>query len=258
MADASVEVLALLVGPESDVLERLGNVMDQPMLVALHLAERRGRARAKVLEAIEKRGLALEMTPVTVAAEHMQEDIVRAVAGLQHSRPTAAPLIKTLQHNERYPVPADERFIDDHTGRGWDYMRAPDIEEMAFGVMRTYAEHLRDALDFGVQFLWKRQGGSSGGRDTMGKCQKVSGLAGFFAGDDFLIWLAADHCRDYGLTRQQMDALIFHELKHIGRTEKYQPRVVGHEVEMFIDEVSIFGAWTGELRRMAEQLELPL
>lgn len=258
MADAATEVLAVLVGTDADVIERINAVADQPMLVALHLAERRGRARTKVLTAIEERGLALELRPVTVAAEHMQDEIVRAVANLSLSRPSARPLDQSLRPDDRYPAPADDAFVDDGTGRGWDYMRAPDLTEIGFSVMREYAEHLRDALDFGIQFLWKRSGGQSAGRPTLGKCSKVSGLAGFFAGDDFLIWIAADHCRDFGLTREQMDALLFHELKHVGRNEKYAPVTVGHEVEMFIDEVRLFGPWKGDLRRMTEQLALPL
>jgi len=256
---ARVEILRVLAGEERDVLARLEEVTDHLTLVALHLAERqKGRRRKPVLQAIEARGLALELAPVNVAAAHLQEDVVRAVAGMQLARPEASPLDRDLLPDEIYPTPADYEFVDDETGRAWDYMRAPDLAGIAADVLQEQTALLQPALDFSIQFLWKRTGGESGGNAVLGRCVKFSGLSAFFANDEFLIWVAADHARDYGLTRHQVEALLFHELKHVDRSERYTPKTRGHEVEMFIDEVRVYGAWKADLRRMVEQLRLPI
>lgn len=255
---AETEILLVLVGSDSDVIERIGAVSDQPMLVALHLAERKGRRRRKVLEAIESRGLQLEFAPVSVAAAHLQNEVVGAVARLAVSRPSALPLDRTLGPNDEYPTPADGDFEDAPTGRVFEYMRAPDLTEIGYEVLGDYADHLQPALDFSIEFMWKRKGGESGGNSVLGRCVKVGGLAGFYADHQFLIWVAADHARDFRLTRHQVEALLFHELKHVDRTETYAPTTRGHEVEMFVDEVRIFGPWKADLERMVRQLALPL
>lgn len=257
MADALTEVLSVLVGVEAVVINRIAEIADQPMLVALHLAERKGRRRKKVLAAIAQRGLDLELGPITLIAQHMREDIVRAVATMHGSRPTA-PRLPTLEPDDIYPAPADEDFTDDATGRGYEFMHAPDIEEIAQGVLSDYASYLEDALDWNITYLWKRAGGKDKTKAKLGACQRVSGLASFFAGDEFLIWVGADNVRDHQLTRRNMDALIFHELCHVGRNENFGPITVPHDVEMFIDEVRIFGPWKGDLRNMVRQLEMPI
>lgn len=160
----------------------------------------------------------------------------------------------------RYPAPQDADF--ETSERPGDWLFAGDIERIALALI----EHReRFAFLVGNQaptllFRWKRSGGEAGGRITLGTCKKTSGLLAYETGADFVIWLAADHCRDYGLTNWQVEALVFHELCHITRDLKTGKwGTIGHDAELFVAELHEYGAWTSELRavaRAARQLEL--
>ena len=64
----------------------------------------------------------------------------------------------------------------------------------------------------------------------MGRCNRPSGLLRHFSHADFVIWFAANNCRDVAITRWQMEALIFHELKH-AKMEDGEAVLVPHEWE---------------------------
>lgn len=106
-----------------------------------------------------------------------------------------------------------------------------------------------------IVFLWKRQGGKTKGKVTLGKCQKPSGILAYFAASDFIIWVAADHARENQLTNWQMEALVFHELKHcdVDYDDKGELKLAinPHDLEAFVDEVRIYGAWKSDIERMA-------
>lgn len=94
----------------------------------------------------------------------------------------------------------------------------------------------------------------------LGKCQRPSGLLGYFSECDFVVWFAANNCRDIGITRWQMEALIFHELKH-AKMEDDQAVSVPHDWEGFGEEVQVYGLWKADIAMVAEafgkNLELP-
>lgn len=98
-----------------------------------------------------------------------------------------------------------------------------------------------------VRFMWKRKGGESGGKAVYGKCVKPGGLLRHaLSAADFVIWLAADQCQ--GFTRHQVEALLYHELCHIGRDEDGKRSLVPHDVEAFASEVREYGLWMSDLR----------
>ncbi len=129
-----------------------------------------------------------------------------------------------------------------------------------------------------IIYLWKAKGGKSGGRNTLGKCIKLSGLAKYLSQTDdyhddngnrvpydFVIWTAADHCRDGFISNYQFEALIYHELTHIDIEEKedkegnptgeMQWTVRGHDVEVFHNEIAEYGDWKLDLRQNRQAWE---
>ena len=159
----------------------------------------------------------------------------------------------------RVRVPINAEF-EEH---GTDFLPAPDVQNLAFELIERYPEfeHLQTA-DLG--FAWKQKGGESNGKPTFGKCQKPSGLLKFFSKRTFVVWLAADNCREYGLGPEQIEALVYHELSHAGEEEDKQgnpkPVIVAHDIETFGLEVGRYGLWTDDLRRIKpvfDQAELP-
>ena len=119
--------------------------------------------------------------------------------------------------------------------------------------------------EFTVRALWKAKGGTSQGKAVLGKCIKPTGLAKFYAQADFVVWPPADAVTDYHLSRWQVEAALYHELKHATCEEDEEgektPAYTGHDVEAFNSEISEYGAWKTELKATAKvmlQLELDL
>lgn len=97
--------------------------------------------------------------------------------------------------------------------------------------------------DADVKLWWKLKGGKGGGNVTLGKLQKPSGLLLHFSRADYVVWFAADHCRERNFTNWQILALLYHELCHAAQDENGEFAVRGHEYEGFYDEIKLFGGW---------------
>lgn len=151
-----------------------------------------------------------------------------------------------------------------------DFQDAPELARLARDLADEYEgdPRVNDVLwhsqGADVRYAWKRQGGKSGGRATLGKCVKLSGPAKHFAqGADYLIWVAWDHARNLQMTRDELMALLFHELCHIERDVTDDGEDVygakGHDLETFFAEIEVFGAWRDDLesaKSVFEQLGL--
>lgn len=147
--------------------------------------------------------------------------------------------------------PKDSEFFDE------DFLEAPDIEAVA--EMLRERHNLPPSITFA--FRWRKKGGKKAGVAKRGWCQKLSGPAKHFAGGkDFLIWLAADTCRDAQYTQEQYVALIYHELLFADvdiDPETYDETPVMRHVDFegFVEEVEHYGLWEDNLRRFAEAVK---
>lgn len=160
---------------------------------------------------------------------------------------------------KKMQIPADRHFDDEKD----DYLEAPELEQIGKYLIEKYEQDFYPVSTANIRYLWKRKGGSGSGRATLGKCVKPAGLNrklsekdldGFSEKVDFVIWVAADHCRKGQITVGQMHALIYHELLHTDyQNGKYCLR--GHDFEGFSREVQEFGFWKGDIQRMAEAFE---
>lgn len=124
-----------------------------------------------------------------------------------------------------------------------EWAESSALEELAEDLIAKWPE-LRFLDGYRIRVLWKENGGDSRGRLTLGKCSKPSGVARYFALCDWVIWLAADHCREMKFTDEQIEALLYHELKHcvlVGKDQK--PGIRGHDWEVFGDELHRYGFW---------------
>ena len=137
-----------------------------------------------------------------------------------------------------------------------DFQHATDLEQIVYRLVDTKAV----GLDWTVDFFWKRKGGQRSGKAIEGKCQKPSGLLKHYSDKDFIIWLAADHCRNAGYDARQIEALLFHELQHIGSDEdedsgEVTPVLVGHDFEGFLTEVTEYGMWSHDVIAMGHAFQ---
>jgi hypothetical protein len=137
-----------------------------------------------------------------------------------------------------------------------DFLPAPTLAAVAGDLLERYRgkfHHLFPPFKQKVDFLWKRQGGESAGRATLGMCVKVGTLAKHYASltipdATWAIWVAADNCAL--ITNRQIRGLLLHELCHTGMNEKLKPKLVGHDVEEFRFVIEEFGFIFDDLRKL--------
>lgn len=156
-------------------------------------------------------------------------------------------------------IPPDTDFA----ARNADFLPAPTVQDIAEKLIDECAE-FEHLIETDIAYVWKQKGGESNGVATYGKCVKASGLVRFFGKQSFVIWIAADNCREWGFTRHQLEALVYHELCHAGEKQDKEgnPKAVvwGHDVELFGAEVRRYGLWHEGLRKVKpdfDQAELP-
>lgn len=140
-----------------------------------------------------------------------------------------------------------------------DYRPAPDVQHVAETLIAKHHRfrHLRDVR---LDYRWKRRGGATAGKATLGKCVKVSGLVKDYTDATWIVWLAADHA--LALDAYQLEALIFHELLHAETDEEGEkPIVRPHDAECFVAEIEHYGLWMTDLVRVgqaARSVQMPL
>lgn len=156
-------------------------------------------------------------------------------------------------------IPEDHCFIDEE-GNETDFLMAQGLRGMAVQLINRHETRFSHLAAAQFCVLWKRSGGEKAGKATLGQTQRAGGLVRFFAETEFVIWLAADHLRTLEVTRQQLEALLFHELCHIAwDPQRGRRRLVGHDFQGFLTEVKEYGAWISDLEAAAKVMQqLPL
>lgn len=159
---------------------------------------------------------------------------------------TADQFDKGVSNGLYFHIPPDDDFLDSA------FTEDVRLDDIGGEIIAEY-DDFSEIAAAKVLYLWKQKGGKKGGHTTLGKCQKPSGLLMHYARADFVVWLAADHCRTLGFNAHQIKALIFHELKHADydpKTGEYTTR--GHDFEGFGREIEEFGLWDSSARQMAK------
>lgn len=157
--------------------------------------------------------------------------------------PVRRQLITGGDPNEPFPVPDEDRFVNDD-GEEAAFIDAPDLRRIA----RHLIDHkLKFIENLEITYLWRAAGGKHQGRAVFGKCVRPTGLADFALECDLVILVAADHARTYRFTAYQMEALLYHELLHAGVSEKGGAILHGHDLEVFRLEIEEYGLWHPDL-----------
>jgi hypothetical protein len=155
----------------------------------------------------------------------------------------------------RLRIPSDAEFEDNE-----DFKADHGLVATATDLIERHSGKFGFLRNIEVAYLWKRNGGRSQGKARLGYCAKASGLAKHYSGAEFVIWLAADTCRDYGMGPRELEAALFHEMSHSDYDDEAdKPAVRCHDFEGFGDELAEYGLWTADLRRARHAFEqLPL
>ena len=156
-------------------------------------------------------------------------------------------ILDDVEAKAKFPVPLDVDFTaEDEVAR--DYVTSDELTRLGEALIDGRGM-LADLKKCNIVFLFKKDGGKSKGKLTLGKCQKPSGLLAYFANTDFIIWVAANHT--LGFDYLTMEALVFHELKHAevdyDDFDQIKTSINPHDWEGFADEVRIYGAWKSDI-----------
>jgi hypothetical protein len=145
------------------------------------------------------------------------------------------------------------------------YLPAPTLERVLVAVKSEYPE-FGFLNDVRIGILWKARGGTNKGAPRFGQLQKATGLLAHYCPDRFVIWIAADHVRDYHCSHFQLEALVYRELRHLSlehndKTGEDKLVITGYDFAGFVRELERYGAWHADLHRMqqtVQQLGLPV
>lgn len=189
------------------------------------------------------------ITSITMSAGGESATIDRAAAK------TIAAIDAAGAAQRKFKVPKGIDFI-----RG-DFLPSEELEELAEELIDRY-EYLQAPTEgLSIRYVWKREGGSTAGQPVLGKCVKPSGLAKYYSSSDFVIWIAADHTRFLEFNAEQIEAVLFHQLNHIGALVKdgrVTHYVRPHDFEGFKAEIHEYGFWLPEIKEIANVFQLRL
>lgn len=149
----------------------------------------------------------------------------------------------------RFEVPNIAEF------EGETHLVSPELGQIASQLI-SYHDELGHLINMAakVDYLWKDKGGKKDGQSTLARIQQPKGELAFYSKQDYILWVAADHC--YFYNRFQITAVLFHELLHTTYNEmEGRLEMRGHDFEGFRREVEVFGYWRRSIRDMAEAFE---
>lgn len=137
------------------------------------------------------------------------------------------------------------------------FFGSEDLRELGGDLIEMHPGILGHLADVEIAYLWKKSGGKKSGALIFGKTMKPSGVLTVFTTAQAVIWLAADHVVDAAYTQRQIEALLFHEMQHIGVEEDDETgtqKIVmrGHDAELFFHDVKVYGAWEAMLSETAD------
>ncbi len=174
-------------------------------------------------------------------------------------QPAARCCVTGVDPDERFDIP----FVID------EFQLAPQLAAIGNALIADCEEfeRLRWAMaseGLTILYLWRKKAAKSADRYKTGTLGKTSGVTKFLAKSQYVVQIACDANR--GATNLHMEALVFHELRHIkietklvGKGEEAEAvpdlKVRAHDLEMFDAEVARYGLWRADLERAKRTFE---
>lgn len=133
-----------------------------------------------------------------------------------------------------------------------DYVASDEIAKIAGTLIRRHEIVALSTEDLRIAYM-ERLGERSGeGEEAIAKCQKASPLWRDLAGYDVVIWAWAEVWEQ--LESRQREALVLHELLHIGRNRTGGVKLRKHDLEEFAMVVLHYGPWDGPVELFGKAL----
>ena len=137
-----------------------------------------------------------------------------------------------------------------------EFAPANEVKQVAQKLIEDYHHHL---FGFRIEYIFLSECPKQKGKLVWGRARKVSGLNAYLATDEpeaqpepfFVVEIVKPVWDE--LTPLQREALVSHELHHIGwDEEKDQPMMKGHDCEEFIGVIQRYGLWREDVKLFVE------
>lgn len=160
--------------------------------------------------------------------------------------PTAAAPVKQLRSLRGDP---DALFDVPVLEKGEDFKPADKLEDVVRGLIGAFPDRLGTLAPLTIRVMWQAHGRTARGREILGKASRPSGISKFLLEDvDFLLYVAADHCRNLGMTNYTMEAELFNLLCQCFVDAEGKPMILGPDFSGFTAELRAYGTWNEELK----------
>lgn len=159
--------------------------------------------------------------------------------------PSAAP-VKQLRTMKGDP---DALYDVPVLDRDEEYRSADILENVVQGLINAFPDRFGTLQPLNIRVMWKRSGRTSRGREILGQALRPGGIAKHLLEDvDYLLLVAADHCRTQGMTQYTMEALLFRLLCSCFVDAEGKCTILGPDFDGFVAELNAYGAWTTDLQ----------
>lgn len=151
-----------------------------------------------------------------------------------------------------YPIPVETNFDEEN-----EYYHDARLEGLASDLIDRYPHLFAHLINEKVAYLWKRKGPKKrDGSKLLGKTSKANGLLYHFGEVGWVIWLAAEACRELDFTDREVEAALFSYMCRLGYDpEKGVTFLQEPDFTGFLVEVKEYGLWHSNLRKAGEQFQ---
>lgn len=135
-----------------------------------------------------------------------------------------------------------------------DYIEAPEVAGVAAGLIARHDRFSSVCEDLRIAYLYRLGVPTGEGEAILAACQKAAPLWRDLAGYDVVIWVWEAVWNV--LEPRQAEALVSHELCHIGRNDSGGVKLRKHDLEEFAWVARQYGRWDDAIGHFASALEL--
>ena len=135
-----------------------------------------------------------------------------------------------------------------------DFRRSVEIKGIAERLIAKHGVTFAQLGELKILYLLRSVQGEMDAAtiDALAKCVKAPALWRDVFSVDVAIWVDERYWKRF--TERQREAIVMHELLHVGVNDKGRVKLLEHSIEEFGLVVATYGQWRPELERFARQM----
>lgn len=160
--------------------------------------------------------------------------------------PNAAP-VKQLRAIKGDP---DAQFDVPVLKEGEDFRPAERLEEIVKGLINRFRDRFSSLDSLRIRVFWVNHGRTAHGKPILGQAKRPNKIWHHFLEHDvdYILFVAADHCRTQQMTNYACEALLFRLLCQCFVDEEGKLTILDYDFQGFVAELNAYGPWTEDLK----------